>query len=299
MAAKVELGVHTGPNDIEIDELRSLWRHCDAAGFDLITLWDHFYESPYVDGSHRAYEAVALLPVLALDTQTSRIGCLCFGMGYRNPALLAKSLTTIDILSRGRLTVGLGAGWHVPEHEGYGFPFPPARERLDRLSEGTRVVRSLFTEDKSTFNGEYYQLKDATNVPCPVQSRVPIIVGGGGEQRTMRIAARWADGANQAYLSPEGYRHKNEVLDQWCEHYQREPRSLERSVVVHFRMSSRGVPLTGPQADGAISGKPQEVIDRLGQYVQAGAQRISLAIRPPLDWDAIQTFIDQVMPAFR
>jgi F420-dependent oxidoreductase-like protein len=296
---KVELGVHTGPNDIEVEELRQLWRHCDAAGFDLITVWDHFYESPPVDGTHPAYEAIALLSALALDTRRSRIGCLCFGMGYRNPALLAKSLTTVDHLSQGRLTVGLGAGWHVPEHEAYGFGFPPARERLDKLSEGTRVVRMLFTQERSDFDGEYFQLKDAMNYPRPVQERIPIIVGGGGEQRTMRIAARWADGANQAYMAPEAYRHKNEVLDHWCEHYKRDPKSLERSVLVHFRMSSRGVPNTGPQADGAISGSAQEVIDRLGQFVDAGAERISLAIRPPLDWDAIQRFIDDVMPAFR
>jgi alkanesulfonate monooxygenase SsuD/methylene tetrahydromethanopterin reductase-like flavin-dependent oxidoreductase (luciferase family) len=157
----------------------------------------------------------------------------------------------------------------------------------------------LFTEQRSTFDGEYYQLKDATNEPRPAQARIPIIVGGGGEQRTMRIAARWADGANQAYMSPSDYRHKNEVLDQWCDHYKRDPKSLERSVLVHFRLSSRGLPPVGPQPDGAVSGSSQEVIDRLGEYVDAGAERISLAIRPPLDWDAIQRFIDEVMPAFR
>jgi F420-dependent oxidoreductase-like protein len=297
--AKLELSVHTGPNDIEIDELRRLWRHCDAAGFDLITVWDHFYESPYVDGTHPAYEAIALLGALALDARQARIGCLCFGMGYRNPAALAKALTTVDHLSGGRLTVGLGAGWHVPEHEAYGFRFPPVRERLDRLSEGVQVVRQLFMEDRATFDGEYYQLKDATNYPKPVQARVPIIVGGGGEQRTMRIAARLADGSNQAYLSPEEYRHKNEVLDHWCEHYQRDPASLERSVQVHFRMSSRGVPPSGPQPDGAISGSTQEVVDRLGAYADSGAARVGLAIRPPVDWDALQSFIDKVMPAFR
>jgi len=297
--AKVEFGVHAGPQDIEIDELRRLWRTCDEAGFELITCWDHFYESPFIDGNHPAFEAVSLLAAMALETQRSRIGCLCFGMGYRTPAVLAKSLTTVDHLSHGRLTVGLGAGWHVPEHEAYGIHYPEVRERLDRLSEGTRVVRALFQEDRANFNGEYYQLKDAANNPKPVQARVPIIVGGGGEQRTMRIAARWADGSNQAYMSPEVYGHKNEVLDQWCEHYQRDPATLERSAVVHFRMSSKGIPPTGPQAEGAISGSPQEVIDRLGEYVNARAARISLAIRPPVDWDALQSFIDDVMPAFR
>ncbi|HZT07135.1 MAG TPA: TIGR03560 family F420-dependent LLM class oxidoreductase [Chloroflexota bacterium] len=297
--ARVELGVHIGPQDIDLDELRLLWRRCDAAGFDLITVWDHFYESPPVDGSHPVFESIASLAALALETRRCRIGCLCFGMGYRNPALLAKSLTTIDHLSKGRLTVGLGAGWHEPEHDGYGFRFPPVKERMDRLSEGVRIVRALFTQERSTFVGEYYQVKDAPNAPRPVQERIPIIVGGGGERRTLRIAARWADGSNQAYISPEEYRHKNAVLDQWCEQLGRDPRTLERSVNVHFRMSSRGTPPAGAQPDGAISGSPLEVVDRLGQYVDAGAQRISLAIRPPVDLDALETFVDRVMPAFR
>src|SRR5712692_6781187 len=212
--ARVELCVHTGPQDIELDELRKLWRHCDPV-FDLITVWDHFDESPYRDGNGTNYEAIASLAALAVETQRSRIGCLCFGMGYRNPALLAKSLTTIDHLSHGRLTVGLGAGWLVEEHEAYGFGFPAVKERLDRLSEGVRVVRMLLTEERSSFEGEHFRVANAPNYPRPVQKRIPIIVGGGGEQRTMRIAARWADGANQAYMSPESYRHKNQVLDQW------------------------------------------------------------------------------------
>lgn len=297
--AKVELGVHTGQQDIELDELRKLWRYCDEAGFDLITVWDHFYESPYRDGNSPTYETIPLLTTLALDTHRSRIGCLCFCMGYRSPALLAKSLTTIDHLSQGRLTVGLGAGWHAEEHQAYGFRLAPVKERLDRLSEGVRVVRMLLTEERSTWEGEYYELNDASNYPRPVQGRVPIIVGGGGEQRTMAIAARWADGSNQAYLSTEAYRHKNEVLDYWCERFDRDPSSLERSVLLHFRMSSRGVPPSGPQADGAISGEARQVVDRISEYVDAGAERISFAIRPPIDWDALQSFTEDVMPAFR
>ena len=149
MAKTVELGIHIGQQDIELDELRKLWRHCDEAGFDLITVWDHFYESPPRDGNGVAFESLALLPALALDTSKSRIGCLCFSMTYRNPAILAKALTTIDHLSKGRLTVGLGAGWHVPEHEGFGIAFPSAGERVDRLSEGVRVMRMMMTRARS------------------------------------------------------------------------------------------------------------------------------------------------------
>jgi F420-dependent oxidoreductase-like protein len=297
--ARVELGVHTGPQDIEVNELRRVWRHCDGAGFDLITVWDHFYQSPYQNPQSPTYEAGALLAAMALDTTRSRIGCLCFGMGYRNPAVLAKSLTTIDHLSGGRLTVGLGAGWLVEEHQAYGVDLLSVKERLNRLDEGVQVVRSLLNEERSSFEGKYYELNDATNYPRPLQGRVPIIVGGGGEQRTMAIAAKYGDGTNQAYMSADAYRHKNHVLDQWCERLGRDPASLERSVLLHFRMSSRGVPPDGPQMDGAIFGPPGQVIDQLGRYVDARAQRISLAIRPPVDWDALDTFIAEVMPAFR
>jgi alkanesulfonate monooxygenase SsuD/methylene tetrahydromethanopterin reductase-like flavin-dependent oxidoreductase (luciferase family) len=298
MAKPVELGVHTGQQDIELDELRKLWRHCDEAGFDLITVWDHFYESPPRDGTGVAYESLALLSALALDTSRSRIGCLCFGMTYRNPAVLAKALTTIDHLSKGRLTVGLGAGWHIPEHEGFGIGFPSTKERLDRLSEGVQVVRMMFTRARSNFEGNYYRLKNAANIPPPVQERVPIIIGGGGEQRTMAIAARRADGSNQGYLTAEMYKHKNEVLDQWCERYDRDPKRLQRSVLLHFHMSSKPVLPNAVHASGSIWGEAQQVIDTIGEYVDAGAQLVTFAIRPPIDWEALQSFIEDVKPAF-
>jgi alkanesulfonate monooxygenase SsuD/methylene tetrahydromethanopterin reductase-like flavin-dependent oxidoreductase (luciferase family) len=294
--AGVEFGIHAGPQDIKLDELRKLWRYCDEKGIDLITTWDHFYESPPRDGNGPCFEALACLSAMAVETSRSRIGCLCFGIGYRNPAMLAKALTTIDHLSHGRLTVGLGAGWHVPEHEGYGFPLPPIKDRMDRLDEGVQVVRAMFTNARSSFEGSFFRLKDAANIPPPVQPRVPIIVGGTGERRNFAIAARLADGSNQGYLTPEVYGHKNEVLDRWCETFNRDPRSLERSCLVHFNLTSKG---EAAPRDGAIYGTTRQVIDQVGAYVQAGAQRISAAIRPPLDWDAIGAFVENVIPAFR
>jgi alkanesulfonate monooxygenase SsuD/methylene tetrahydromethanopterin reductase-like flavin-dependent oxidoreductase (luciferase family) len=297
--AIVELGVHTGPQDIELDELRRLWRYCDEHVFDWISVWDHFYESPPRDGNGPAYEAIASLAALALETRNVRVSCLVFCMGYRNPALLAKAMTTIDHLSHGRLTVGLGAGWHVPEHEGYGYALPPVKERLDRLSEGIRVIRLMLTQERSDFDGRYYRLDNAANIPQPVQARVPIIVGGGGEQRSLRIAALRADGSNQTYMSAEAYRHKNEVLDEWCEHYKRDPKTLERSINLHFQMTSTGNPEEKPSQGGGLWGRPQQVIDMIGEYADAGALRINVAIRPPLDWDAIQSYAEDVLPVFK
>jgi F420-dependent oxidoreductase-like protein len=301
--AKIELGVHTGQQDIELDELRKLWRTAEASGFDWISVWDHFYEAPPRDGTAPTYEAVALMAAMALETTRVRIGCLVFCMSYRNPALLAKALTTIDHLSHGRVTVGLGAGWHVAETEGYGYTFPPVKERLDRLVEGTRIVRSMLTRERTDFDGKYYRAKNAGNYPRPVQARVPIIIGGGGEQRTLRIAARRADGWNVPYISAESFAHKSRVLDQWCERYDRDPKSIERSVNLHFLMSSSGPANTDrlrPGArDGGLWGEPQQVIDRIGEYVDGGASRVNIAIRPPVDWDALQSYVEDVMPAFR
>jgi alkanesulfonate monooxygenase SsuD/methylene tetrahydromethanopterin reductase-like flavin-dependent oxidoreductase (luciferase family) len=294
----VELGIHCGHQDIELDEVRQMWREFDEGGLDFISVWDHMYESPYKDGAHATYEALPLLTALALDTKRCRVSCLCFGMAYRNPANLAKVLTTIDHLSNGRLTVGLGAGWHVAEHNAYGYGFPDVKERLDRLSEGTRIVRSMLDNERTTFEGKYYRTDNVANMPRPLQAHVPIIVGGGGEQRTMAIAARYADGTNQGYMQAERYKDKNRVADEWCEKLGRDPASLERSALLHWRIFSTARE-SEDRPNGAIWGESQQVIDQLGEYVDAGAQRISLAIRPPLDWDALHMFIEDVIPAFK
>jgi F420-dependent oxidoreductase-like protein len=300
---KVELGVHTGQQDIELDELRRLWRYCDEKGFDWISVWDHFYEAPNRDNAGPTYEAVSLMAALAVETTQPRLGCLVFCMNYRNPALLAKSLTTIDHLSGGRVTVGLGAGWHVQEHQAYGYNFPPVKERLDRLSEGVRIIRGMLTREHYSFEGKYYKVDNIANNPRPVQARMPIIVGGGGEQRTLRIAARRADGWNVPYIGSDVFAHKSKVLDTWCEKQDRDPKSIEKSVNLHFLMSSGGGADTSRLRPGSVagglSGEPQQVIDKIGEYIDGGAARVNIAIRPPVDWDALQEYVEDVMPAFR
>lgn len=300
--AKLTFGVHTGQQDIALDDLRRLWRAAEDSGFEWISIWDHFYEAPNKNGVGPTYEAIALMAAIACETTRVRIGCLVFCMGYRNPALLAKSLTTIDHLSHGRVTVGLGAGWHVEEHAAYGYEFPAIKERLDRLSEGTRLIRSMLTKERTTFEGRYYRTFDVSNEPRPVQERVPIIIGGRGEQRTLRMAAAYADGWNVPYISAADFSQKSRVLDEWCAHYRRDPASIERSVNLHFLMSSTGddpAARLGPiAAQGGLAGSPQQVIDAIGQYVDAGAAQVNIAFRPPVDWDALQQFVDEVMPAF-
>jgi alkanesulfonate monooxygenase SsuD/methylene tetrahydromethanopterin reductase-like flavin-dependent oxidoreductase (luciferase family) len=157
----------------------------------------------------------------------------------------------------------------------------------------------MLTQERSDFDGRYYRLNNAANIPQPVQARVPIIIGGGGEQRSLRIAALRADGSNQTYMSPETYRNKNQVLDEWCEHYKRDPRTLERSINLHFLMTSTGDQDAAPEQRGGLWGRPQHVIDQIGEYIEAGAQRVNIAVRPPLDWDALHSYTEDVMPAFK
>lgn len=306
-------GVHIGQQDATIDELRRLWKYCDTHGFQWVSVWDHFYESPPIDGTHPHFEALTMMSAIALDTTNVRVGNYVFCMAYRNPAVLTKALVSIDHLSGGRLEVGLGAGWHVPEHQAYGIPFRPARQRLDVLEEGTIVIKSLLSNEVTDFHGEYFQMNQARMHPKPLQEHVPIWIGGGGEKRTIRIAARHADGWNVAYVSPEGYAHKSSVLDQWCEKEGRDPATIARSLNLSFDMGATPAAAEqarrrlreawGAQAEariaGALVGTPSEVVDRVGAYEQAGVRRLNIAIRPPVDWDALQAYVEEVMPKFR
>lgn len=299
----LRLGVHAGQQDISMDELRELWRYIDGAGFGWISTWDHFYEAPPIDGNSPAFEAIAALGALAAETANVRIGCLVFCMGYRNPGLLANALTTIDHLSHGRLSAGVGAGWHEPEHRAYGYDFEPIGVRMNRLEEGIRALRMLLTQERSDFDGKYYRLSDARLYPRPVQTRLPLIVGGRGEKRTLRIAARHADGWNVPYTTIEEYTRLSGVLDMWCEKEGRDPATIERTVNLHFLMGAT-------QADagriarerpwpGAVSGTPRQAIEQIGPYADAGASGVNIAIRPPVDWDALRAFAEEVIPAFR
>ena len=301
----LKLGVHTGQQDVELDELRSLWHYIDEHGWDFISIWDHFYEAPPIDGTHPAFEAISAMTLLAAETEQVRIGCHVFCMNYRNPALLAKSLMTIDHASHGRVEVGLGAGWHVQEHEGFGYNFPSVKERLDRLEEGIQIIKGMFTQEKTTFSGQYYSANDAMLYPRPVQDPVPIVVGGRGEKRTLKIAAQYADGWNVPYINVEEFERLNGVLDEWCEKVDRDPAELERSVNLHMLMGTddadaariRELRSGTYQGGGTLSGNPKEAIETLKRYEESGADRVSIAIRPPIEWEALQSFVEEVMPA--
>ena len=154
---------------------------------------------------------------LAWSTSKVRCGSLVYSIGYRHPAVLAKAITAIDQLSGGRAEMGIGAGWAQVEYDAYGFAFPSAKVRLDQLEEGIQCLRGLLHDDVTTFKGEHFTLTAARNEPRPIQAQLPIWIGGGGEKRTLRIAARFADGWNVPFIPPDQFAHKNGVLDEHCE----------------------------------------------------------------------------------
>jgi alkanesulfonate monooxygenase SsuD/methylene tetrahydromethanopterin reductase-like flavin-dependent oxidoreductase (luciferase family) len=244
------------------------------------------------------------MATLAADTRNARIGCHVFCVTYRNPGLLANSIMTIDHVSNGRVELGIGAGWHAAEHAAYGYPYDSPKIRSDRLEEGVQALRLLLTQDSSDYSGDYYKLEAAKLYPRPMQARIPIVVGGRGERRTLPTAARLADGWNVAYIDAEEFRRLNGTLDVLCERDDRDPAQLERSINLHMRMGTNAVHAARIERErgsitGGVAGTPQQAIETIRGYQEAGAARVSIAIRPPVEWDALEAFVDEVMPAFR
>jgi F420-dependent oxidoreductase-like protein len=306
----VSLGVHVGQQAVPMAELRSLWRRLDDAGVDWISVWDHLYEAPPAGGTVDHFEALSTLGALAADTSRARIGCLVFCVLYRNPGLLAKAATTLDHISGGRFELGLGAGWHEPEAEAFGYEFPPVGRRLDQLEEALPLIRSLLTQDRTTHDGEHFRTVDASCLPAPVQDRLPIWVGGTGEKRTLRMAARHADGWNAAYVSAERFGELNAVADRWCESEGRDPATLRRSVNLIFALTSDGTDVAevvrrqgfGPAAPflaaGALGGGIADVPERIAAYVSAGADEVNIALRAPWDEPMLEAYLE-LLPTIR
>jgi F420-dependent oxidoreductase-like protein len=308
----MKFGLHIGQQNISMEEMRRLWRWADTAGFDWVDVWDHFYEAPYENGNGSCFEATTCMAAIACETTNLRIGVLVLGMNYRHPAILANALTTIDHLSGGRLEIGLGAGWHAQEYAAYGIPFLPIGQRMDVLEEGVQVVRLLTTEDRANFSGKYFSLTNAACNPKPVQKRPRIWIGGNGEKRTLRIAARHADGWNTPYPSPEEFVRLSGVLDSWCDKEGRDPATIERNVNLSFHMSATAKDLERNEARfketwgaaseivrhrGVVLGTPDQASERIAKYGDAGAARVNIALRPPVDWAALRAWSEKVIPA--
>jgi alkanesulfonate monooxygenase SsuD/methylene tetrahydromethanopterin reductase-like flavin-dependent oxidoreductase (luciferase family) len=218
---------------------------------------------------------------LATVTRTAKLGTLVTGVTYRNPALVAKMTTTLDVISGGRAILGIGAAWHDIEHEALGYEFPPAGERLDRLEEALKICRAMFTEAAPTFAGRYYHIKEAHNMPRPIQAGgPPIMVGGGGEKRTLRLVAQYADLCNISGDAPT-IRHKLEVLRGHCKDVGRDVSEITVTRLATLVLTDSPSQTTETKeflasvvgAEGAAAfnvGQDDEVVAQVGELVEAG-----------------------------
>ena len=308
----IKIGIHAGQQDCTYDDLQRLWSMAEDAGVYWISLWDHFYDNPSLEGDGDCFEAVSMLSALASSTSKVRIGCLVFSTTYRNPAILAKIAATIDHISDGRLELGLGSGWFELEHLAYGIPFPPVGIRLDMLEESVKIIKSMLSKTTTTFKGNYFSVENAFCNPKPIQNPPRIWIGGKGEKRTLRLAACHADGWNAPYISPEEYNKKLKILEQWCELHGRNTDEITPTVNVGFYLGTDEMKankkkklfqekwgVKGPEvAKGMLFGTAKDAIERIRQYEEAGADGLNIALRSPFDWPAIQVFLEEVLPVF-
>lgn len=299
------------------------WRHIaslvEGLGFESLWRSDHFFS--LMGASERnALETWVSLVDLASRSTRLRFGPLVCSMTFRHPALLARMSAAVDELSGGRLVLGVGAGWNVPEHEAFGIPFPAVRERMDRLQEGIQVIESLWTGRKVSLKGKHYSLSDAEMHPTPSQQpHPPLLVGGGGEKRTLRIVARYADEWNAVNLPPDAYRAKTKVLEQHCAEVGRDPGTIRRSMMCAFiigrneaemRRRVEGLQQVIPrlaslpaesvparmQSAGWLVGTPEDVTGQLQALSGAGVQRVMLQHHNQTDDAVLELIAHEIMP---
>jgi F420-dependent oxidoreductase-like protein len=287
-------GVHAGLQNVDMTTLRGVWRRVEELGFGWISVWDHFYAATLSDDPE-CLEAVACHAALACETSRVRCGSLVYSVGYRHPAVLANAICTIDQLSGGRADLGLGAGWSQIEYDAYGIPFPRLGVRMDMLEEAIQCVRGLLHDETTDFTGQYFTMTNARCVPKPVQATLPIWVGGSGEKRTLRIAAQWADGWNIPFVAPDTFARKLAVLHRHCDEVGRDPDQIRTAVNIGLAWTDESLRqqfggLAEAVRPGVLSGSDEEVIDRIGQYVDAGVDQVNLALRAPFDLDDAARF---------
>jgi F420-dependent oxidoreductase-like protein len=218
------------PNDQLFERVADIAVTAEESGFDSVYVMDHFFQLPLLGRPDQPmFECYTLLSALAARTKRVRLGAMVGGVTYRNPGLLAKEVTALDVISQGRAIWAIGAAWYQLEHQALGFEFGTFTERFEKLEEALQIVRSMFVNDTTTFEGKWYSVHDAFNVPKPVTpGGPPVLIGGSGERKTLRLVAQYADACN-VFGDPGQVRHLMEVLDGHCERLGRDPSTITRT----------------------------------------------------------------------
>ncbi len=250
-----------GPTDLG-PRLAEVAGTAEDAGFSSIWVMDHLFQIPMVGAAELdMLEAYTTLGYLAGHTSKVRLGTMVTGVTYRHPGILAKQVTTLDVLSGGRAWMGIGAAWFDREHHGLGVPYPPLKERFERLEEAIQIALQMWSDDDGPYEGKHYQLKETLNSPPPLtKPRPPILIGGGGERKTLKLVARYADACN-LFGDPATVKHKLEVLRAHCEAEGRNYDEIEKTVLYVMNVGR----------DGEAAGP---LVEQLGALAEAGAQTV-------------------------
>jgi alkanesulfonate monooxygenase SsuD/methylene tetrahydromethanopterin reductase-like flavin-dependent oxidoreductase (luciferase family) len=306
--AGLRVGFQVWGQYVSWSELMRIGGDIDELGFDELWSNDHF--TPLASGSDGAdgglvgpvFEGWSILFGWAGVTRRARMGCLVSGAGYRNPALLVKMATALDHATDGRAALGLGAGWFGPEHQAFGWSFPPLGRRIDRLAEAARICRALLDGDAVTIDGAWFTTDGARNDPLPVQPRLPLVVGGSGERRTLRIVAETADIWNADGDSPESFARRNGILDEHCAAVSRDPAAIERTVglppvlirptraeavaalasILEAHAADRSAALRAAESS-PFAAPLESVVEELRRYREVGATAVMFDLPAPYD----------------
>jgi len=282
---KLRFGIQTPPQHVAYSDLVSIWQEADELGFDTAFAFDHFIPI-YSDPTGPCLEGWTLLSALAAQTKRIRVGLLVTSNTYRYPAVLAKMAATVDHVSQGRLVLGIGAGWFELEHTDYGIPFSTVGGRARRLGEALEVIKLLFTQEKSTYAGKYYQLKDAPFEPKTVQKpHPPLLIGGQGPKLILPVIARHANiwHLRVRDVNPEGIKQLCTNFDAICRQVGRDPAEVERAVSLRLEQ---------------LTGAAEEVRRQIQALADVGIRHFILSLSPA-DRKLLSRFAKEIMPAFR
>jgi F420-dependent oxidoreductase-like protein len=299
-----------GPDEV-FDKLVEIATTAERSGFSSISVMDHLHQIPPVGPPDNwMFEGSTMLAGIAARTSTVTLGLLVGGVTYRNPALAAKITLTLDVISGGRAWHGVGAGWFEEEHRAYGFEFPSLKERFERLEEALQITRSMFTKEQTTFTGKYFRAEGAYNNPKPIRGDIPILIGGSGERKTLRLVAQYADGCN-LFGDAERVRHLLGVLEAHCETVGRDPAEITKTGMGQIAIAStheaaqakiqalreRGIP--EERLAAVVAGDPDTVAERAQAMADVGIQGLTVSLPDVHDLEAVELVGTALGPVFR
>ena len=288
------------PDPVQAYEaMTSAAQEAESLGFDSIWLFDHFHTIP-VPSQEVTFECWTSTAALARDTKRVRIGQMVTCNGYRNPALLAKMASTVDVMSHGRLDFGIGAGWYEHEYKAYGYPYPDAPERLRYLREAVQVILAMWTQGEAVYDGKYYHLQGAINQPKGVQKpHIPLLIGGGGEKVTLKLVAQYGDACNVGGTI-ETIKHKFDVIKQHCANLGRNYESIHRTSSAGCIMSANPEEAVSQLSDverqlfasgpASLVGTPDTIRQRLQALEDAGVQELILSFPKVTQLEPLRAF---------